>query len=1173
MEATQPTNVFPMLKWEHKLNQVYSILGKSKSSIIISKDKKSKNNPKVYKEFSYIPSGNDTLKSLIQTNHNLYEVLPSNLPRHFYIDCDIKEDNDLFSVYNYPKIIKLLTSGIFKIMQHVFQQDHELFAAFIVKNDTIKQSCHIIFPTINLKNVQDTKHFAMILKHYIEDEESSVIDLYEREILSKTMDYKVYSINQNFRLPLQTKLGKDDSYKLIPYTNQSMQYIHVGIYDKISLTFLDSLNLQHIACGLAIQIHNTNFPSVSNNKENGLFVSHFFDVFCNLIPPDRYTLTEIVDKTTDPVQLFVSCIPNSDEHPQHYSLWWSIGQTLKNISIGKSTIEQNEHLALWIKWSNQANTIYKNEDGDCRNTWKSMEVRTDNQKRFGLNFLQSLASFYYPHAEFGRFKNYSMFQDFVDIDKFFCRFNQVSKYNTDPTNLDTVKGYCRLLDFTIADIIVIIAAMGLGKTYVVNESIKANKFERILLISPRQTFCQEKVADLQSICPDFRSYLDEDVRRIYDWSMVDKLAIQVESLHKLINIDEYNKYDLLILDEIESILYQFSSETHSEPYRCFQVFMDLLATSGKIVMADAFITNRTMSLCSNVLVKQYKRHINVEINAFNPNGNINANIIGIARNCDSLGVLKRTFTNHMMEKLKANKKICVIVSSKLYKDHIIDETNQVLGYLPGVNILSYDRETSDEDINNLGHVKDIWGGDAVRLVIYTTKITVGINFDVMDKFDNIYIYGSIYCPIARDLMQSHFRVRNIRDKNIYVALNCCAVPEAIDNKNNCNIDFVKSFVDNIKNRFGFNAQYQDPITMVNYVNIAQYNYLEESIGYTLYDEVFKYFLKATGYNIVLDYECDIQIIAKHTNDDSLIPKSYITRYIEYRSMSTEQIKDIEIRSRLRTASTQDKVMLASYFFSRKYIYGKIDFISEKIQTYLLKTDEKYLSLLQSRVKALEITFEELVECEMFNQTREDKNIERILDNLMLEVSKKKISRRQGSEKVTKEQERYVMLGYITTLIGFLGLESSIDTTKVIGNKELDKFVGWFMSLTDIDRIVIIKLFCLRVKIDNNFGLDNKQQAITIISGMLYRWCGMRLNVTKTVMRPRIGKDNTQKRVFSFKCQIKCDLKKSMACYWLCYELMQEKMKAEMNSIVLKGGLPQHLENDYGLEGLHETGQC
>ena len=58
--ATQPTNtsdiVFLQLKWDFKLIDVYTRLGKSKSSsIIISKDKKSKNSPKVYKEFSYIP--------------------------------------------------------------------------------------------------------------------------------------------------------------------------------------------------------------------------------------------------------------------------------------------------------------------------------------------------------------------------------------------------------------------------------------------------------------------------------------------------------------------------------------------------------------------------------------------------------------------------------------------------------------------------------------------------------------------------------------------------------------------------------------------------------------------------------------------------------------------------------------------------------------------------------------------------------------------------------------------------------------------------------------------------------------------------------------------------------------------------------------------------------------
>ena len=233
--ATQPTNTsdigFLQLKWDFKLIDVYTRLGKSKSSsIIISKDKKSKNIPKVCKEFSYIPIHSEDpfmkLDSLIKTNHNMYELIPDEIPRHFYIDCDIKEDNDIFSLYDYPKIIKLLTSGIFHIMQHISfdstlqdNNTHNLFSAFTVENDEHKQSCHIIFPTINLQNVKDTKHFALILKHYIEDEDCDWLEPDEREILSKTMDYKVYSSNQNFRLPLQTKLGKDDSYRLMPYNN------------------------------------------------------------------------------------------------------------------------------------------------------------------------------------------------------------------------------------------------------------------------------------------------------------------------------------------------------------------------------------------------------------------------------------------------------------------------------------------------------------------------------------------------------------------------------------------------------------------------------------------------------------------------------------------------------------------------------------------------------------------------------------------------------------------------------------------------------------------------------------------------------------------------------------------------------------------------------------------
>lgn len=1138
------------LRWEYKLNDVYTILGKSKStSIIISKDKRSKDktNPKVYKEYSYIAS--NSLKSLIQSNHNLYEVLPDDLPRHFYIDCDIKEDNDIFKMYDYPKIIKLLTNGIFNILQEVNSSnssENNIYTAYIVENDKEKQSCHIIFPNINLRNVQDTKHFSLILKHYIEDEKCDWIKPEEREIMSKTMDYKVYSSNQNFRLPFQTKLGKDDTYKLMPYTDKCMYYYHVGIYDQnTSWQFLDSLKLQKRACDLAIEMHNKTFPEIANNHNNGIFVSHHFDVFCNLVPPNRYTQSN-KDDIKDPVKMIVSSIPNSNEHPQHYSLWWSIGQTLKNISFEKSKTEENERLCIWINWSNQANEVYKNEDKTCRDVWKSMIVRKNKggQSRYGINFLQSIASYYNPQTNYTHMQDNSMFEDLVDIDKFLDKFNQVKKYNMDSNNLDTVKGYCKQLDYTKVDIIILIAAMGLGKTYVVNESIKANKFKRILLISPRQTFCQEKVSDLQNICQDFRSYLDEDVRRLCDWSMVDKLAIQVESLHKLISIDEYNKYDMLILDEIESIMYQFSSDTHTEPFRCFQVFMELLATSGKIFMADAFITNRTLSLCTNVLIKEHNRQVNLEINGYNPNEKINANIIGISRSSDTLKVLKNTFTDHLIEKLRTNKKICVVVSSKNFKDQIINKTSTELDYQLGKEVLSYDRDTSDEDINKLGQVKEIWGSIGVRMVIYTTKITVGINFDVMDKFDTIYIYGTVYCPIARDLMQSHFRVRNIKEKNIYVALNCCSVQQALP-QNKCNINFATFFISDIKRRFGFNALYQDPTVMANYVNNAQYNYLEESIGYSLYAEVFKYFLKATGYNIVLDYNCDKPLTNTY-DKQALIPCTYIKRYIEYRSTSPEQIKEIEIRNRLHKASSHDKITLTSYFFSRKYIYGKIDLSDTKIISYLSERDIKYYSVMKDRAEALELPLPEQIECEMFNQANEDKNIERMLDNFTLEISQTKMSPGYGSEKVFKEQERYVMLKYMTKLHVLIGIESSIDTTKNIGNNELEKFMDWFMNtLKENERIVLMTLFCIRVQLDN-FGI---QQSITVISGMLYRWCGMRLNVAMTTTRPR--NENGRKRVNTYTCRLESSLNKSMACYWYSYKLMQEKMKEELDMITYK----------------------
>jgi len=63
---------------------------------------------------------------------------------------------------------------------------------------------------------------------------------------------------------------------------------------------------------------------------------------------------------------------------------------------------------------------------------------------------------------------------------------------------------------------------------------------------------------------DFFDYQDEEVQDSFNWHSFEKLAVQVESMRHLDGSP--CGYDLIICDEIESILYQFSSSTHKDAH-------------------------------------------------------------------------------------------------------------------------------------------------------------------------------------------------------------------------------------------------------------------------------------------------------------------------------------------------------------------------------------------------------------------------------------------------------------------------------------------------------------------------------------------------------------------------------------------------------------------------------
>ena len=321
------------------------------------------------------------------------------------------------------------------------------------------------------------------------------------------------------------------------------------------------------------------------------------------------------------------------------------------------------------------------------------------------------------------------------------------------------------------DILVLKAAMGTGKTCQVLEYIKSKlntdeEFKRILIVSPRRSFSKEKVAEFNRLCPDMVDYLEPIVQNHNDWSSIAKIAVQVESLHKLSRGTgtQTQPYDLVILDETESDLFQFSSNTNRHVYDSFAPYIDSILTAKKVIIDDAFLSNRTMALVSAL-----KRKTLLQVYTFKPRSYVVCKVIGNAVFLNQVRAVKHQFMCHLFDSINNGKKVCVVLASFVFKDELMASLYEKTK-LTKENVLSYDGSTDDDMITNLKDVKKVWADPEIQLVIYTTCITVGVNFDTKDVFDCVYIYGTSSCPAAREIIQSHARIRHLKDNVVYIAL-------------------------------------------------------------------------------------------------------------------------------------------------------------------------------------------------------------------------------------------------------------------------------------------------------------------------------------------------------------------------------------------------------------------
>ena len=293
------------------------------------------------------------------------------------------------------------------------------------------------------------------------------------------------------------------------------------------------------------------------------------------------------------------------------------------------------------------------------------------------------------------------------------------------------------------------APMGCGKTKALRDYLN-NYFtddifpQTIRFLTFRQTFAKS----LKGAFSDFTLYSDisGDINNTHK-----RVIIQVESLHRLI-LNSYlsNGVDLLILDEVESILAQFNSGLHRHFNAAFAIFTWMIANANKVICIDANLSDRTI----NTLKRMRPKHdIYCHNNIFKKEVD---NIYKLTNN-------NTQWLSLMFTYLKNDKKVVLptnsISEAKIYKQ-LIEES------FPNKKIQLYSSEMLISEKNeHFSNVDMYWSN--LDVLIYTPTCSAGISFE-LEHFDVVFAYmtdGSCDVETCRQMLM---RVRNLKLKSYYI---------------------------------------------------------------------------------------------------------------------------------------------------------------------------------------------------------------------------------------------------------------------------------------------------------------------------------------------------------------------------------------------------------------------
>lgn len=348
----------------------------------------------------------------------------------------------------------------------------------------------------------------------------------------------------------------------------------------------------------------------------------------------------------------------------------------------------------------------------------------------------------YEYCRRGKTSRYicNISQNEIDINNIINQHKDTILFNDLPNTQKNVYDSTTMYEYELEPTLVVKAQMKVGKTKQLKQHIDTHFNNNCIIrfVTFRQTFSSY----INSLFNDFKSYSDIKGTITDEYK---KVIIQVESLHRL----QIGNIDLLILDEVESVLSQLSSGLHKHFVASIATFVWLLTNAKYVICIDANVSNRTY----NILTRFRKQSIFFHHNTYNKASDDKYYITSN----------KTIWLNKLHDYLKLGKKIVIPTNSLSMAKTCAESIIKTMPHL-NVKLFSSELKTSDKKMY-FNNVEKHWS--LLDVLIYTPTCSAGISYE-LDTFDVIFgCFSNLSCDVET-CRQMINRVRNIKSKEYYI---------------------------------------------------------------------------------------------------------------------------------------------------------------------------------------------------------------------------------------------------------------------------------------------------------------------------------------------------------------------------------------------------------------------